>query len=56
MSFNDVKVLITVGGTDGDASIECDGIDIFLVHKDEKLMIADSELYDMILHKIRMSA
>ena len=54
MSFNDVKVVITVGDTEGKAKIECDGIDIFLVHNKKRIMILDHDLYEMIVERIRI--
>lgn len=54
MSFNDVKVVITVGGVDGEARIECDGLDIFLYHNKRRIMILDIDLYEMITERIRI--
>jgi hypothetical protein len=54
MSFNDVKVVITVGGVDGEAKIECDGLDIWISLGDKRIMILDHDLYEMISERVRM--
>ena len=54
MSYNDVKVIITVGGPEGEAKIESDGVDIFLVHNKNRVMILDYDLYEMIAERVRI--